>query len=468
MTLEALLEALPPEDRPRARLALRALVCTFTPDEPLDALALDLRIADCDARLFAQLDALLHHPAVQSLESTWRSLALVTARIDTAENIRLEILHCPRRDLADDLREAPEIARSGLYQHVYARAIGTHGAAPYGLVCADFDLGPDLEDIHLLRQCAAVAAIAHAPFVANAGPRLFDLPDLTGLPRLRDLPAALAGPRLRAWQALRACDDARNVGLCLPRFLLRAPYDVHSDPSTPLAYRERAGPDPADFLWGRASYLFAILAAGSFARHRWCVHLLGAAAAGGAGLLAWDHASLPGLWHRHPFECRLTGRLERALADEGLIPFVYDRSAGRARLHAAPSVQRPPAASHPGEHLGAQLPYMFLVARLAHYLKCVQRERIGGWLDRGALQRELESWLRQYVSDQDDAQPEVRARRPLRRAAVAVEPVAGQGGWYRCHLQLQPHLSHNSTSFTLALFGKLDRPVGDAPPEATP
>lgn len=460
MILPDLLAELSPVDHPRAHLALRALL-SAPADESFDVPAIDRRIAECDARLFALLDALLHHPAVQALESTWRALWLVATRVDTDENIRLELLHCPKQDLADDFREAPEIARSGLYQHVYARAIGTYGAAPYGLVCADFDVGPDPEDIHLLRQCAAVAAIAHAPFIANAGPRLFDLPDLTALPRLRDLSAALAGPRARAWQAFRAGDDARNVGLCLPRFLLRPPHDVHADPSAPLHYRERAGPDPADFLWGRASYLFAILAAGSFARHRWCVHLLGAAAAAGAGLLEWHHPTLPGLWPRHSLECRLTGRLERALADEGLIAFTLERSTGRARLYAAPSAQRPPPSTAPGEHLGAQLPYMFLVGRLAHYLKCVQRERIGGWHDRAALQRELELWLRQYVSDQDDAQPEVRARRPLRRAAVAVEPVAGQGGWYRCHLQLQPHLSHNSTSFTLALFGKLDRPIGE-------
>ena len=114
-----------------------------------------------------------------------------------------------------------------------------------------------------------------------------------------------------------------------------------------------------------------------------------------------------------------------------------------------------------GERLGAQLPYIFLVSRLAHYLKCVQRERIGTWSDRSALERELELWLRQFVSDQDDAQWEVRARRPLRRASVLVEEVAGQTGWYRCRLQLQPHLTHNSASFTLSLFGKLDRPAAE-------
>lgn len=425
----------------------------------LDVPAIDRLIAECDRRLFTQLDALLHHPAVQALEATWRSLARLVEAIDPADPIIVDLLHCTKRELADDFRESPEIARSGLYRHVYARAIGTYGAAPYALVCADFDVGPDPSDIHLLRQCAAVAAIAHAPFITNAAPELLGLPDFTSLPRLRDLALALTGPRWHAWHALRASDDARNLGLCLPRVLLRPPYDPAADPAAPLRYRESTS-DHSDFLWGRPSYLFAALAAASFARHRWCVHLLAAPAAT-TPLLELTTPTLRDLWRRCPLECQLPGRAWRALADHGLCAFVFDRAAHCARLFAAPSVQRP-STHAPGEQLGAQLPYLFLAARLAHYLKCVQRERVGSWLDRSALQRELELWLRQYVADLDDPQPEVRARRPLRRAAVTVEPAPGQTGWYRCRIELQPHLSHNDTAFTLSLVSKLDGPPGDA------
>jgi type VI secretion system protein ImpC len=114
------------------------------------------------------------------------------------------------------------------------------------------------------------------------------------------------------------------------------------------------------------------------------------------------------------------------------------------------------------ERLGAQLPYIFLISRLAHYLKCVQRERIGSWLDRSELERELGLWLRQYVSAMEDVQLEVRARRPLRSASVTVEAIDGQTGWYRCRLQIQPHISHNSAAFTLSLVGRLDRPNSES------
>ncbi|MBK8261219.1 MAG: type VI secretion system contractile sheath large subunit [Nannocystis sp.] len=436
--------------------------------EAHDHALLDLLIADCDRRLGAQLDAILHHPQVRALEANWRALARLIDRVDFDESILIELLSCTKQELYDDFSAAPEIPRAGLYQRVYAQAFGVYGGRPYGILCAAYDFGPGAEDLGLLRYCAAVAAIAHAPLLADASPALLGLDSFAALPRLSDPAAALAGPRMRLWQALRDAEDARYVGLCLPRVLLREPYDVDADPSMPLRYREHA-PGHQDMLWGPAAMEMVAIAAASFARHRWCVYVLGSRAAAVASQLRADPPTLRGLWRRLPLEAQMTNRIERALADEGLIPLVFERSTGRACALSAPSVRRPRRlfeaegdAAAVSERLGAQLPYVFLICRLAHYLKCVQRERVGSWLDRSALERELDLWLRGYVSDQDDAQWEVRARRPFRRAAVRVEVVEGQAGWYRCHLELQPHLTHNSAAFTLSLVGRLDRPNSES------
>ena len=464
--LADLLTGVPAAQAAQVRRALAALLPTYRRGEPFDAVTLDLRLAELDRRLFAQLDAILHHPQVQALEAAWRGLERLLERVRFDENIRVEILPCSKQDLLDDFSAAPEIVRSGLYHIVYNQAFGVFGGLPYGLICADFDVTPSAEDVSLLRQCAAVAAMAHAPHITNASPDFFGLPDYAGLPRLGDLHAALAGPRFRLWHAFRASEDARYVALCLPRVLLRAPYDVDVDPGAPLPYRETCSAH-AHFLWGRPSYVFAATAAASFARHRWCVHVLGSRAAADAVQTRWDYPTLRQIWHRCPLEAQLTVRVAHGLAEEGLIALIYERATECASILTAPSSQRPRAFFDGGatlnEHLGAQLPYVFLISRLAHYLKVVQRERVGQWLDRSSLERALEDWLRRYISDQPDAPWDVRARRPLRRAAVAVEPVEGQAGWYRCHLQIEPHLTHNSATFTLSLFGKLDRPTGDAP-----
>ncbi|MBT8489522.1 MAG: type VI secretion system contractile sheath large subunit, partial [Deltaproteobacteria bacterium] len=107
--------------------------------------------------------------------------------------------------------------------------------------------------------------------------------------------------------------------------------------------------------------------------------------------------------------------------------------------------------------LGTQLPYTFVVSRLAHYIKVIQRENIGTWKERGDLERELNIWIRQYVADQDNPSPGVRSRRPLRQAEITVSDVEGDPGWYRVSLKVRPHFKYMGASFTLSLVGKLDK-----------
>ena len=107
--------------------------------------------------------------------------------------------------------------------------------------------------------------------------------------------------------------------------------------------------------------------------------------------------------------------------------------------------------------LGTQLPYMFVMTRLAHYIKVLQREQIGSWKDRGQLQKELNDWIGQYVVDMENPGPDVRSQRPLRQAEVTVSDVEGQPGWYRVSMKVRPHFKYMGASFTLSLVGKLDK-----------
>ena len=166
-----------------------------------------------------------------------------------------------------------------------------------------------------------------------------------------------------------------------------------------------------------------------------------------------------------PTEIQLTERHEFELSEEGFIGLVFLKGSAQACFFSANSCQRPKTFANTeegreaslGARLGAQLPYMFIVCRLAHYLKVLQREEIGRHLERGDLERELNDWLRQYVSDMDNPAAAVRGKRPLRQARVNVEEVPGQAGWYRAHLLLRPHLKYMGASFTLSLVGKLER-----------
>ena len=73
------------------------------------------------------------------------------------------------------------------------------------------------------------------------------------------------------------------------------------------------------------------------------------------------------------------------------------------------------------------------------------------------LERELNKWIKQYVSDQENPTAEIRSRRPLRAAEITVSDVEGDPGWYRVNMAVRPHFKYMGASFTLSLVGKLDK-----------
>jgi len=166
-----------------------------------------------------------------------------------------------------------------------------------------------------------------------------------------------------------------------------------------------------------------------------------------------------------PTEVMLTERREYELSEEGFIGLTFRKDSDNACFFSANSVQKPKFFGNSPEgkeaetnyRLGTQLPYMFIMTRLSHYMKVLQREQIGSWKEKNDLQRELNTWIGQYVADMDDPAPGVRSRRPLRKAQIVVEDVEGQPGWYRCAMKVRPHFKYMGASFTLSLVGKLDK-----------
>jgi type VI secretion system protein ImpC len=452
----------------------------YKPEQILvDKASVDQNIVLLDQALAAQVDAILHHPTYQALESAWRSLRYLIANVNFRENVEVHLLNCAKQDLIDDFEDAPEIAKAGLYRLVYATEYGTFGGQPYGLIVCDYEFDPGPVDMTLLGNCAAVASMAHVPFIANASPRFFGEETFDGLATYEDIRAIFQTPQYTRWNSFRDTEDARYVALCLPRFLLRAPYERHHVHS--FTYEERTV-DKRNYLWGHAAFAFATRVAESFARYRWSPNIVGPTAGGavdGLPMLSFrsmrrvydvdpDPAKRRGIEERMPTEILLTERHEFELSEEGFIGLVFLKGSDQACFFSANSCQRPKTfantdegrAASLGARLGAQLPYVFIVCRIAHYLKVLQREEIGRHLERSDLERELNDWLRHYVSDMDNPAPTIRGKRPLRQAQVKVEEVPGQAGWYRAHLLLRPHLKYMGASFTLSLVGKLERESG--------
>jgi len=426
----------------------------------------DDMIAEVDHKLSLQLDVILHNPDFQKLESAWRSLKYMVDQTDFRENIKIELFNVSKDDLLDDFEDAPEVPKSGLYKNVYTAEYGQFGGNPYAAMIGNYDFGPGPQDIKLLQYLASVSAMAHAPFIAAAGPAFFGLDDFNGLPNLKDLKSILEGPQYTKWQSFRESEDARYVCLTLPRFSLRLPYGPETQPVKAFNYEENVSASHEHYLWGNTAFTFATRMTNAFAKYRWCANIIGPMGGGAVeDLPLHQYQAMGAIQTKIPTEVLISERREFELAEEGFIGLTMRKGSDNAAFFSANTVQKPKffGISKEGKEaelnykLGTQLPYMLVINRLAHYLKVIQRENIGTWKERGDLERELNTWIRQYIADQEKPSSAVRSKRPLRAAQITVEDVEGEPGWYKVGLKVRPHFKYMGASFTLSLVGKLDK-----------
>ena len=416
------------------------------------------------------MDEILHHGDFKKLESAWRSLNFLVERTDFRENIKIEILHVTKDELLEDFEDAPDVVKSGLYKTVYTEEYGQFGGKPYGVLIGNYEFDADLQDVRLLQHIAAVAAMSHTPFIAATSANFFGIDDYNTLPNLKDIKLIMEGPRYTKWQSFRETEDARYVGLTLPRFLLRLPYRQDTKPVKSFNYQESVSASHENYSWGNSAFAFASRVGDSFAKYRWCANIVGPQGGGAVEYLPLhQYEAMGAIQTKIPTEVLVSERREFELAEEGFIALTMRKGSDNAAFFSANSVQKPKYFGGGKEDkeaelnykLGLQLPYIFVISRLAHYLKVIQRENIGTGKERGDLELELNNWIRQYVSDMDNPMPGVRSRRPLRQALIVVEEVSGEPGWYRVSLKIRPHFKYMGAYFTLSLVGKLDKKSAD-------
>ncbi len=434
--------------------------------EKVNKSIVDRMIAEIDAKISAQMDEILHNEKFQALESRWRGLYMLVERTDFRQNIEMEIINVSKEELLEDFEECLDLTQSGLYKHVYTSGYGQFGGGPVGTIIADYQLSPSNMDMKFLSKVASIAAMSHAPFISSAGPKFFGLDSFEGLPDLKDMQDVMSSPQFAAWRGFRENEDSRYVGLTLPRFLLRAPYDPEDNPISKFVYKEDVSASHEDYLWGNTVYAFASRLTDSFANFRWCTNIIGPNSGGAVtDLPVHTFDSMGDIEMKIPTEVLVSDRREFELSEQGFIPLTMRKGSNNAAFFAANSAQMPKIFANTPEgkdaelnyKLGTQLPYLFAITRMSHYIKILQREHIGSWRERSDLERELNKWIKQYIADQENPSAEIRSERPFKSAKILVEDVAGEPGWYRVKMSLRPHFKYMGASFELSLVGKLDK-----------
>lgn len=431
--------------------------------DKIDKSLIDLYLADIDASLSAQMNEILHHPHFQALESSWRGLEFLVKQTPTDQNILIQFINISKEDLIVDFEDATEVLSSGLYQHIYVTQYGQFGGVPVGAILGNYEFGPHPRDMRLLTQIASVAAMAHAPFLGAAGKSFFNITEWEELPDISDLHYVFEMPQFAQWRSFRESQDARYVGLLLPRFILRAPYGPESTQVLSFRFVESVD-DTECFCWGNPVFALATRLVESFTRFRWCVNIIGPEYGVVRGLASCTYETMDGLQKKIPTEVLISEKREFELSEEGFCAFAMMKGMDGAAFFSANSCQktldenadedRAYILSH---NLSSQLPSMFLVTRLAHYIKVIQREYVGSWKGSLELERELNTWLGQYVTTMSNPDELTRGRRPFRYAHIQVEDALAEVGWYRVKIVLCPHTRYMGMNFTIALTGKLDK-----------
>jgi type VI secretion system protein ImpC len=422
-------------------------------------------IAAIDKKLTEQVNLILHHEDFQKLEGAWRGLHHLVSRTETDTMLKIRVFNVSKTDLAKELKKFEGTAwdQSPFFKKIYEEEYGQLGGEPFGCLVGDYHFDHTPPDVKMLGSLAQIAAAAHAPFITGGSPTLMQMESWQELSNPVDLSKIFTTPEYAPWRSLRESDDAKYIGLAMPRFLARQPYGAKSNPVESFDFEEDTeGARHDKFVWSNSAYAMAVNITRSFKMYGWCSRIRGVESGGElAGLPCHTFPTDDGGQDmKCPTEIAITDRREAELAKNGFMPLVHRKNSDAAYFIGAQSLQKPQEYDDPdataNANLAARLPYMFACCRFAHYLKCIVRDKVGGFASKTSMQDWLKRWILQYVDgDPDNSSEDTKARKPLAAAEVVVEEIEGNPGYFSSKFFLRPHYQLEGLTVSLRLVSKL-------------
>ncbi|MCA9066090.1 MAG: type VI secretion system contractile sheath large subunit, partial [Planctomycetaceae bacterium] len=234
--------------------------------------------------------------------------------------------------------------------------------------------------------------------------------------------------------------------------------------SNPFGFRFREeveGPNRDRFLWGSAAWAFGAIVCRAFAASAWFADIRGVQRGVDSGGLVTGLPSHPfhtdpaGTAERSSVEVQVSEAREAELCEQGFIPLSHCKDTPYSAFYANGSVNEPEKFANDelataNARLSAMLQYVLCCSRIAHYLKVKVRDRIGSQVSARQIEDELVSWIHGYVTPDDRASPDMKARYPLRDARIQIEEIPGRPGQYDMTMFLQPHFQLDQLSSTIS------------------
>jgi type VI secretion system ImpC/EvpB family protein len=435
---------------------------------------LNADVARLDRVLNDALNSILHAPAFQRLEASWRGLQYLVNRADYEDdaNIKIRVLDVTWSELEKDFDRATEFDQSQLFRKVYENEFGMPGGEPYGVLIADYQVHPEPnaqhphDDMAIVQALSQVAAAAFCPVILNASPAMFGLDSFAGLEHRVDHARTFGQLNYLKWRGLRDREDSRFVGLTLPHTLMRLPYEDDGRRVDRFQFQEDvAGPDFRKYLWGGAAFAVGEVLMRSFAQAGWLADIRGVRRGEERGGLVtglpvhWFTTDRTGVATKCSTDVVVSDELEKQLSDLGFIPLCHCPDTEFSAFYSNQSIQKPKIYDREvatvNARISSMIQYMLCVSRFAHYVKVLARERSGSFTEAQEFEDLLHRWIIKYVGGDREATPDVKARRPLREAQVKVQSVPGKPGSFQCVMHLAPHYELDELSASVKLTTEL-------------
>jgi type VI secretion system protein ImpC len=432
-------------------------------DDVLDTI--EDMIARLDEKLSAQMNAIIHAPEFQQLESAWRGLNYLANNSETDATLKLRVMNVSKNELYRDLRMYPDAKwdQSPLFKKIYEAEFGQLGGEPFGCLVGDYHFDHSATDVRLLRDLGKVAASAHCPFISGAAPTLMGMDSWNELSNPRDLSKIFETPDYAGWKSLRDSENSRYVALCMPRVLSREPYGAKSIPVEEFAFEEETdGHKGEKYAWMNAAYSMAANINRAHKEYGWTVRIRGVQS--GGEVINLPTHTFPtddgDIDLKCPTEIAISDRREAELSKSGLLPLIHRKNSDKAAFIGAQSLYRPKKYDNvdatASDNISSRIPYMFAVSRFSHYLKCMVRDQIGETKEAPDLEKWLTKWIVQYVDgDPRNSSTEVKAKKPLAAAKVEVFPDEENPGYYSARFYLRPHFQLEGMDIGMSLVSRL-------------
>jgi type VI secretion system protein ImpC len=448
-------------------LAEQALSGTVTWDKNLTK-TIENAIAEIDKQMSKQLSAIMQKEEFKTLEGSWRGLQKLVKESELGPTQKIKLVDFNKEELLEQFEDAPAVDRSPIFDALYQKEYGTAGGEPYGLLIGDYNFTQKDEDVALLRYMGETAAASHAPFIAAAGPEMFEFDSFETFDEGKPVAAGFDSPSYAAWNAFRESDESRYVTLTLPKTLARLPYGANGLGTEAFDYEElevdsAGNPKPKDnsqLVFSNAAYDLGLKMTQAFNQFGWCTAIRGMDNGGKVEALPnLTYLSEAGdIQQQCPTEVNLTDEREKELSDLGFLPLVHYKNTNYAVFIGSQTTQKPKTFTDPdatsNAAISARLPYIMASSRIAHYLKVMGRDKLGSNLEAPDIQKELQSWIDQYTNSGAIGNEE-RSKTPLCESVINVVEQPGKPGAYSAVAHLRPWLQMEELTTSVRMVAKI-------------